>query len=244
MISKEITRGEPMDWIMWPQEGTADAAVIGGKAKALWTLWQHGFPVPPLFCLTVAAYQQWCQSGKPDLPTTSIQQALHKALEHLTGQISGTERYAVRSSAVAEDTAEASFAGQFHTRLNVPTAQVAEAVVAVWCSAETATAYRTYMQRDPGALAVVVQPMLPAEMAGVMCTADPCSGHPDHLVLNAAWGLGEGVVSGIVTPDHWVIDRASGLIRKQQPGEKGHMVVIAPGGGTTVVATRQPSVRA
>jgi pyruvate,water dikinase len=79
--------------------------------------------------------------------------------------------------------------------------------------------------------------MVPAEIAGVICTADPRSGNSDHLVLNATWGLGEGVVQGVVTPDHWMIDRASGQIHAQQLGEKEHMIVIAPGSGTTVVAT-------
>jgi pyruvate,water dikinase len=140
---------------------------------------------------------------------------------------------------VAEDSAQASFAGQLQTHLNVPSDRVAAAVVAVWRSAEAApvTAYRQHVGCKAGDIAVLVQAMIPAEVSGVVFTADPLTGAPEHLVINAAWGLGEGVAGGLVTPDHWMVERTTADVQECRLGEKAHMVVAADGGGTRVVPT-------
>lgn len=118
---------------------------------------------------------------------------------------------AVRSSATAEDLPEASFAGQQDTLLNVVGAvAVCEAVRRCWSSLWTARAIA--YRRDQGigheniSVAVVVQQMVPAEVAGVLFTADPMSGRRDHVVIEAAAGLGEAVVGGGTTPERWIID--------------------------------------
>jgi pyruvate,water dikinase len=113
---------------------------------------------------------------------------------------------AVRSSATAEDLPGASFAGQQETYLNMRgTAAVLDAVKQCWASLWTARAiaYRLNTQIDQGsvALAVVVQELVVADAAGIMFTANPINGNRDELVINAAWGLGEAVVSGAVPPD-------------------------------------------
>lgn len=143
---------------------------------------------------------------------------------------------AVRSSATAEDLPDASFAGQQDTLLNVRGVDaLLVAVRRCWSSLWTprAIAYRQRNAFDHNAvaLAVVVQQMVDAEVAGVLFTADPVSGHRKRMVVNGSWGLGEAIVSGIVSPDGWVLDR-DGKVIDQEIGQKERMVVYAGDGGT------------
>jgi phosphohistidine swiveling domain-containing protein len=142
---------------------------------------------------------------------------------------------AVRSSATAEDLPEASFAGQQETYLNVKgPAAVLEATQKCWASLWTARAigYRARQGIDPGqvALGVVVQLLVPAEAAGILFTANPVNGKHDQVVINAAWGLGEAVVGGIVTPDTLIVDKASGHILEHKIAKKQVMTVQVNGG--------------
>src|SRR5215216_5395837 len=126
----------------------------------------------------------------------------------------GETAVAVRSSATAEDLAGASFAGQQETYLNVRGAEaLLEAVKNCWASLWTARAmaYRERQGIDPSnvSLAVVVQRMVESEAAGVMFTANPSNGRRDQATISAAWGLGESVVSGSVTPDSIVVEKGS-----------------------------------
>lgn len=143
---------------------------------------------------------------------------------------------AVRSSATAEDLPGASFAGQQETYLNISGPEaLLEAVRRCWSSLWTprAISYRLRQGIGPAevALAVVVQQLVPAEVAGVLFTANPVNGRRDQMVIDGAWGLGEAVVSGQVTPDHWVADAATGAIREQQVARKAVMTVRIGGGG-------------
>lgn len=112
---------------------------------------------------------------------------------------------AVRSSATAEDLPDASFAGQQETYLNITGAeQVLEATRKCWASLWTARAIgyraRQDITSEGVALAVVVQLLVPAEAAGILFTANPVTGRRDQAVIGAAWGLGEAIVGGLVTP--------------------------------------------
>ena len=158
-------------------------------------------------------------------------------------------RVAVRSSATAEDLPFASFAGQQDTELNVVgEGAVLGAVRRCWASLWTdrAVAYRAANGIDPRSvqLAVVVQRMVDAAVAGVMFTADPITGRRGHAVIDASPGLGEAVVSGAVTPDHFVADMATGAVLERSLGDKRVAVVVAPEGGTRRVeradATAEP----
>jgi pyruvate,water dikinase len=125
----------------------------------------------------------------------------------------GQGSVAVRSSATAEDLPQAAFAGQQDTYLNVIGAlALLEAVRRCWGSlwSERAISYRTRQGIDHKQvkLAVVVQDMVAAETAGVMFTAKPDSGARDEIAVDANPGLGEAVVSGLVTPDHFVIGKS------------------------------------
>jgi phosphohistidine swiveling domain-containing protein len=137
---------------------------------------------------------------------------------------------AVRSSATAEDLPEASFAGQQDTYLNICGAdQVLAAVQKCWASLWTARAidYRARHNIPPEsvALAVVVQMLADAEAAGILFTANPLNGNRDEMLVNAAWGLGEAVVGGMVTPDSITIKKCDGSMVSRQTGEKLVMTV-------------------
>ena len=137
---------------------------------------------------------------------------------------------AVRSSATAEDLPDLSFAGQQDSFLNVRgIATVQETVKHCWASLWTARAigYRAQHNIDHNAvsLAVVVQQLVNAEAAGVLFTANPINGRRDQAVINAAWGLGEAIVGGLVTPDTIVVEKASGKVIERHTADKLVMVV-------------------
>ena len=147
---------------------------------------------------------------------------------------------AVRSSATAEDLPGASFAGQQDTYLNVVGVEsVIEAVRSCWVSLWTdrAVSYRATNGIDPRGvrLAVVVQRMVDASVAGVLFTANPVTGKRHQAVIDASPGLGEAVVSGAVNPDHFVANAATGEIVERRPGDKRAAVVASSGGGTETV---------
>ncbi|GIU86738.1 MAG: phosphoenolpyruvate synthase [Acidimicrobiia bacterium] len=141
-------------------------------------------------------------------------------------------RVAVRSSATAEDTAETSFAGMNETFTNVRGAdELLARIVDCWASAygERVVAYRASRGvRDEPAIAVVVQQMVDAERAGVMFTADPATGDAGTLVIEAAFGLGEVVVSGQVEPDTYRVAKDGPRLLDVRVGVQTHMIVTDP----------------
>lgn len=163
-----------------------------------------------------------------------VETALVGAYEALVGD----RRVAVvaRSSATAEDLPEASFAGQQETYLNLRDADaLVDAVVHCWASLWTARAmaYRAREAISPEAvsLAVIVQELVDADAAGVLFTADPTTGRRDVVTIDAAWGLGEAVVGGDVTPDALIVEKASGTVRARETAEK--RVMASPAGDGT-----------
>jgi len=146
----------------------------------------------------------------------------------------GGESVAVRSSATAEDLPEATFAGQQDTYLNISgEASVMKAVKSCLGSLWTAraVAYRAKQETalEGLAMAVIVQQMARAEAAGVMFTANPVTG-ADEIVINAAWGLGESIVGGNVTPDNIVADKATGKVKSITVSEKTVMTAVTETG--------------
>jgi pyruvate,water dikinase len=142
---------------------------------------------------------------------------------------------AVRSSATAEDLPEASFAGQQETYLNIHGIdEVLDAVKKCWASLWTARAiaYRARQNVSPDsvALAVVVQELVFADAAGILFTANPINGNRDEVVINAAWGLGEAIVSGAVTPDTLTVDKQKGRVIRRETAEKSVMTVRTDSG--------------
>ena len=157
---------------------------------------------------------------------------------------------AVRSSATAEDLPFASFAGQQDTFLNVVGADaVLAAVRQCWASLWTdrAVSYRAAQGIDPStvSLAVVVQQMVDAAVAGVLFTANPVTGRRHEAVIDASPGLGEAVVSGAVNPDHFVVDSATGRILERRLGSKGwpsgRCPAAEPNGSSSPAPARSPA---
>ncbi len=143
---------------------------------------------------------------------------------------------AVRSSATSEDSRAASFAGQCETKLNVRGEEaVVSAVVGCWGSihSERALLYRArHGLLGPECAAGVVQRLVPADRGAVVFSANPVDGDQSSVVIDATWGLGEAIVSGRVTPDHYVVSKSDLGIRTRKIGRKEVMTAALPEGGT------------
>jgi pyruvate,water dikinase len=146
---------------------------------------------------------------------------------------------AVRSSATAEDLPDASFAGQQDTFLNVGPEDLAERVRACWSSLFTSRAISYRQERgfrhDDVLLSVGVMEMVQARSSGVTFTIEPVSGETNKIIINAAWGLGEAVVSGRVTPDEYVVDKDSLEILERHVAVKKEKCVRRPEGDTDYI---------
>lgn len=167
--------------------------------------------------------------------TATIPPGVSAAIAGAYGDLCGTKPpVAVRSSATAEDLPEASFAGQQESYLNVSGAEnVLEATKKCWGSLWTARAIgyraRQGIESNGVALAVVVQELVPAEAAGILFTVDPIRGNRDQIQVSAAWGLGDAVVGGRVTPDDYTVDKETGRVLKRQVADKEVMTVRVDG---------------
>ncbi|MFQ5343039.1 MAG: PEP/pyruvate-binding domain-containing protein [Anaerolineae bacterium] len=174
-----------------------------------------------------------------DVPAAMVQQILdayHRLGEELGTSDAEAVPVAVRSSATAEDLPTASFAGQQDTYLNVRgTEDLLDHVRRCWASLWTARAvtYRSRQGFDHHQvhLAVVVQAMIEAQVSGIMFTANPITGNRDEAVINASWGLGEAIVSGLVTPDTFTVRKSDGRILSWELGAKECIIEYAKDGG-------------
>jgi pyruvate,water dikinase len=205
-----------------PLEEAHEEALFGAKAVGLGAAARAGLPLPPGVALTGAVVD--AVAGGDEATIAEVRT--------LVGPLGGP--LAVRSSAVDEDSAEASFAGQHLTLLNVPSVDdVSSAVREVWWSANSDSAI-TYRQRvglfTRPSVGVVVQALLDPDSAGVMFTRNPING-ADERVIEASWGLGEAVVAGLVIPDHFRVDR-SGQVLERTPGRKQIAIRKQRAGGT------------
>jgi pyruvate,water dikinase len=198
--------------------GSADAPRAGCKAATLGALRRAGFPVPDGVVVTTEALAHTLQVEAAPLPG-EVSAAVAAAAERL-----GSGPLAVRSSGVDEDLAGASYAGQYETVLGVPAAELPAAVRRCWASAFTrhVAAYR----RSNGAagsvaMAVLVQPMVAADAAGVAFTADPVNGDRETTVVNAVRGLGDRLAAGSASPDEWVVRAGAATCRAAPEGVIG-----------------------
>ncbi|UWG47280.1 Phosphoenolpyruvate synthase/pyruvate phosphate dikinase [Halanaeroarchaeum sp. HSR-CO] len=169
---------------------------------------------------------------------TPMPDELHEEIESAYDALGDGEAFvAVRSSATAEDLPDASFAGQQETYLNVERDDLVDRVKRCWASLFTQRAiyYRQQkgFEHDVVNIAVVVQQMVDAEKSGVMFTSHPSTGAP-KVIVEAAWGLGEAVVSGSVSPDNYVVDRESEAVEDVTIADKKIMMERDPDSGETV----------
>lgn len=190
-----------------------DDGEFGGKSASLGELIAAEIPVPPGFAVSSAA-------SEGDLEQVV---AAYRAL--------GEPPVAVRSSAIGEDSADATFAGLQDTYLWVRDAErVCQAVRDCWASLHNpeAVAYRARLGSDrEAAMGVTVQVMVDAAVSGVMFTCNPVSGDPSSVAVNASWGLGLAVVGGEVTPDEYRISKVTGELLHKTVARKA--VEYVPG---------------
>ena len=203
-------------------EEATDTSVFGSKAVGLGEALRNGLRVPPGFAL----------AGPLVEAVASSEDAAIEQVVATIGPLGGP--LAVRSSAVDEDGSDASFAGQHLTLLNVPSAvELAGSLREIWWSANSDSAI-TYRKRvglfTRPSVAVVVQRLLDPESAGVMFTCNPITG-ADERMIEAAWGLGEAVVAGLVIPDSFRVAR-DGQVLERRAGLKRIAVRSLPTGGT------------
>lgn len=220
----------------------ADLSSVGGKGLNLGKLTRVGFPVPNGFCVTTDAYRLSVQglSAQNENSVRDIELPPELVAEIRTAREKlQTTTVAVRSSATAEDLAEASFAGQQDTFLNVTSDELLDALKACWASlwSERAITYRqTQKITDEGlAIAVVIQEMCEADVSGVLFTVAPFN--ENATIIESNWGLGESVVSGAITPDSFHVSRETGEVLERNVATKREMVTAA--GVSEVVATQQ-----
>jgi len=228
--------------VVWfTEEACRDVEVAGGKGASLARMTAAGLPVPPGFVIPSYVLQDSIDTERVlELATSRSARELQElvaateppkekltaAYENLVGarltatyKLIGNKKVAVRSSAVAEDSEAASYAGQQETYLFVKgVEEVCRRVVDCWASffSERALFYRSEKgSLEDMRMAVVVQKMVDPEKSGVIFTVDPVRRRRDRMIVEAVRGVGEQVVSGEVTPDHYTLDRKGKLKREK-----------------------------
>jgi pyruvate,water dikinase len=236
MTQSGRTQARPGEVIRWLGENGQDSSTVGGKAANLSVLAARGFRVPPGFSVSGSA----AEFGRPEV-ATQVERAYGELVE-AAGE--DDVPVAVRSSAVDEDGAEASFAGQNETFLNVRGVEhlvsaMAECVASF--TSERARAYRVQhgLQDTATRYSVLVQQLVVADTSGVVFSADPVSGDARRTVVNVSWGLGESIVGGTVTPDTFVVDRCTGDVLTRAIAEKDQMTVATSRGVREVRVPRR-----
>ncbi len=198
-----------------------DRERVGGKALGLWRLCAAGLPVPPGFVVPVEVFRDFLEQnrlldaarrGDPELDAAiragRLDPGFAGELRRAAAQLG--ERLAVRSSAVDEDGARSSFAGQYESVLGVaPGDETERALLACWASAygPRVRAYRQGPPSTPACMAVIVQRVVSARASGVLFTINPLNGSWREMTVEAAWGMGEAVVGGQVVPDFYRVRR-------------------------------------
>ena len=208
---------------MTPLRAVRDAETHGGKAAQLGSALRAGLPVPDGFALSHAEAHALAEAA----PEAAV-----RTLEPMLTALGGPA--AVRSSAVDEDGRDASFAGVHVSRLGASGAPAVHAAVRACVASVSGPGAQAYRQRlglrSDARCAVIVQRLVDACASGVLFTRDPVSG-ADTCLIEASWGLGESVVSGLVTPDRYWIDRWGGVLRVALGDKDVEIVPSADGDG-------------
>lgn len=230
--------------VIWLDEAACQDATLSGRKAANLSRLAGSHPVPRGFCLTTEAHALWVTQSDPGGLPVEIHEPLARAYVSLAQQSGSSPlRVAVRSSAIGEDGQEASFAGQYTTYLNVSGLdEVADAVTRCWASAQTerVRAYREHRgPADPSqGMAVLVQELVPADVAFVAFSAHPVTGDPAEVVINANWGLGESIMDGAVVPDTYIVRKFDWSLTTRTIAEKQRMTVARSAGAEEIVTPR------
>ncbi len=220
-----------MEYILITEKDSVKDLVIGGKARNLFRLLEIGMPVPKFIVIPQEVFTSLVPEeilnarynkmidfiSQIDIPQNTI--------ENITTEFADTKYFAVRSSAIDEDGADFSFAGQFESFLFVTKENLAEKIKMVWCSAfsKRVLEYRknNNLQQKFG-LAVIIQEMVNAESAGVAFGINPINGNTNEKFISSVFGLGEGIVSGELNSDNFIVN--NGKITSQL-AEKTHKII-------------------
>ena len=227
----------------------------GGKGSALAELLQAGFPVPNGFVIPSALYSEWisgvpglaaqlarlphndpagleraAEALKEHMRAVPVPAGLLTAVRNSLASFSPDAVFAVRSSSTTEDMAGAAFAGQHDSFLNCAGAEeIIERIRDCWISLWSARALdyrrRAGFSLEGSAMAVVVQELVAAEIAGVAFSLDPVTGESAHLVVSANYGLGESVVGGEMAVDHFVLERSDGSLAHSHVADKAWQIL-------------------
>lgn len=190
----------------------ADMSVVdnkkfGGKTSSLGEMLKAGLPVPNGFGVSIEL-----QKDYHDKPFSGD---ILESIEQLFKEL-GLERVAVRSSAIAEDSSDASWAGQLESYLNVQLSGAEDAIRKCWksISSKHAIDYAKdkSLSEDDLWVGVTIQSMIDSEKAGVMFTANPITQSKDEIVIESVFGLGEMLVQGIVSPDRYIVDKNTTIV--------------------------------
>lgn len=205
-----------MDIKFFSEISKVDVLEVGGKGASLGEMLSAGFPVPPGFVVTTKAFEKFQDE--------EILAAFNKL---------GAEKVAVRSSAVAEDSSQASWAGQLETYLNVDRENLISKIKQCWSSIKSERALQYASQqnlpKDQLLVAVVVQAMIASEVSGVIFTNNPVTNDSSEIMIEAGLGLGEMIVQGLITPNNFVLGKKALKIKSRDIQTQDKMLVFKGG---------------
>lgn len=233
-----------------------DVAIAGGKGASLGEMTKAGLPVPPGFVVLASTFDQFLAETDLDMEIEAmLKKVNHKDInsvdkasaeiqeiildakmpQDLQKQILaefkslGAKFVAVRSSATAEDSKVASWAGELDTYLNITEKQVAANVKKCWASLFTPRAifyrFEKKLHKHAVSVAVVVQKMVQSEVSGICFTVHPVTKDKNQMVIEAGFGLGEAIVGGLVTPDTYVLHKNNYSILDINVSEQNFAIV-------------------
>jgi pyruvate, water dikinase len=233
-----------------------DAAIAGGKGASLGEMTKVGINIPSGFVVMANAFNKFLEDTKLDIKietilkdvksgdTDSVDNSSKKIRDLIKGaefpkdianEISKefksikTPSVAVRSSATAEDSSIASWAGELESYLNIGEDSLLEAVKKCWSSLFTPRAIIYRIDKGMGeqsvSVAVVVQEMVQSEISGITFTVHPVTKNNDQMIIEAGYGLGEAIVGGLITPDTYIIDKKTNSILEKSISEQSMMIV-------------------
>ncbi len=246
-----------------------DIVIAGGKGASLGEMLQAGFRVPPGFVVLASAFERFLAETDLNVEVSAIFKKVNykdinsvdKAANQIRDLIAdskfpkdigveikeefkklGVKFVAVRSSATAEDSSVASWAGELESYLNVDEARLLGAVKKCWSSLFTPRAifyrFEKNLHERKVLVAVVVQAMVQSEVAGIAFTAHPVTEDRDQMVIETGWGLGEAIVGGLITPDTYIVGKKNFKILDKNISEQT-MMIIKQGSGTAKVAVNK-----
>jgi phosphoenolpyruvate synthase/pyruvate phosphate dikinase len=242
--------------------GKGDAGIAGGKGASLGEMTQAGIPVPPGFVILSQAFEHFIKKADLNVEIDAIlhtvspseMHTVKRASEKIQGLILAAEMpedvrtevmhlytkldapyVAVRSSATAEDSAEAAWAGQLDSFLNTTEATLLENVQRCWASLFTPRAifyrFEKELHTQKISVAVVVQKMVNSEISGIAFSVHPVTEDHNQLIIEAGFGLGEAIVSGSVTPDSYVVEKTPRRIIDTNVGTQSRALYRVKAGG-------------